>query len=155
MELRSQIEAEVQKEGDFLRKSDSPRKAKRKVELTGMFCKPPKVMKLPIRKYRRKRDPFKRRVGLANDVKRKFSVCKVDLPDTDSKKQGKEFVIQEAKEHMNFPYVVETSVKESKEETVTQSSTKKPQNPPDESVHQILQTTMNYISKKKFLEIIL
>ena len=61
-------------------------------------------------------------------VKHEFSVCKVDLPETDTKKQGKEFVIQEAEEHMNFPYITT-----SKEETVTQSSTKKPQNPPDES----------------------
>ena len=46
---------------------------------------------------------------------------------------------------MNFPYVVETSVKMSKEETVIQSSTEKPQNPP---VCQILQMTTNYILKR-------
>ena len=146
MELRSQVEAEVQKEGDFFLKSDDSRKAKMKAESTGMFCKPPKVMKLPISKYERKNDPFKQCISSANDAKHEFSICEVDLSDTDKKKTGTEFII------MNFPYVVETSVKMSKEETVIQSSTEKPQNPP---VCQILQMTTNYILKREFMEIIL
>ena len=89
IELHSQVEAEVQKEGDFFLKSDGSRKAKMKAESTGMFCKPPKVMRLPIRKYERKNNPFKQRISSANDAKHEFSICEVDLSDTDKKSRNR------------------------------------------------------------------